>query len=552
MTTRQVTDRDASVARYLRERAERTPDALAAAAPRDGDFETWTCRELLAKSRSIAAGLAELGLAPNDRVCVFVRPGLLWLALVHALFQLGAVVVLIDPGMGRRGMLASIARVRPRGLIAVAPVHLARWMNASAFESVEIALTAGRPSLPGVPTLEEILERGRGEFAMLERSARDPAAILFTSGSTGPAKGVLYEHGMFDAQVRMLRELYDFAPGSVDLACFPLFALFGAALDMASVFPHIDFAQPARCDPARIVQAVERFQTRSSFGSPAIWRRVIPWCEARGVRLDSLRSLMIAGAPVEADLVRRTKAVIGAGGEVFTPYGATEALPVAHVEGALLATTLAERAARGEGTCVGRAVPGVELRLIRIGDAPIELWREELLVARGEPGEICVRGANVTREYAFDSEATALAKIADGATTWHRMGDVGQIDDDGRLWFLGRKSQRIETERGLLFPVPWENVAELHPRVGRAALVGAGPRGREIPVLIVETTSGRLPRFLKARAQMAEEIVNSIAELQPLARPERVLFKTSFPLDVRHQAKIDRGALKAWAEERVR
>ncbi|HTF89898.1 MAG TPA: fatty acid CoA ligase family protein [Planctomycetota bacterium] len=552
MTTSVSASENANVAQHLALRARAAPEGLAAAAPGGNGFETWTWRELDAKSSNVAWGLKRLGLAPADRVCVFVRPGLAWLALVHGLFKLGAVVVLIDPGMGRRGVLAATLRIQPRGLIAVAALHVVRRLQPGAFRSVEIALTDRSSVLWGKTSLDELLASESPDFPPIERSPRDEAAILFTSGSTGPAKGVVYEHGMFQAQVKMLRELYAFAPGSADLACFPLFALFGAALGLSSVFPELDFSRPARCDPARIVAAIDRFQIRSSFGSPAIWRRVIPWCEVQGRRLDSLRQLMIAGAPVEAELVRRARAVLGSGGEVFTPYGATEALPVAHVEGELLAATLGERAARGEGTCVGEAAPSLEIRLIQVSDEPIATWSADLEVPRGEAGEICVRGDNVTREYKFEPGATAAAKIADGVSFWHRMGDIGRFDRGGKLWFLGRKSHRIESEHGTMYPVPFENVFELDPRVGRCALVGAGTRGREVPVLIVETSSGRIPRDPKARNELERELLRAQIALEPCTSIDRVLFKHDFPLDVRHQAKIDRGALKTWAERRLR
>jgi acyl-CoA synthetase (AMP-forming)/AMP-acid ligase II len=396
-------------------------------------------------------------------------------------------------------------------------------------------------------SLEALLGGPEVEYDAVSRDPRDVAAILFTSGSTGPAKGVVYEHGMFEAQVAMLRELYEFAPGQRDLACFPLFALFGPALGLASVFPRMDFTAPARCDPAEIVRAVVNFGATSSFGSPAIWRRVVPWCEAQGLRLGTLATLMIAGAPVEADLVRRARAVIAPGGRVFTPYGATESLPIAQEEGTLLATTLAERAAVGEGTCVGRAVPGVEIRLIRITDEPIARWSDALAVAQGEPGEICVRGANVTREYAFDAAATAASKIQDGATFWHRVGDLGRFDADGRLWFLGRKAHRLETAVGPLFSVPVENALRARAALGRCALVGAGPRGRELPVLIVECPAGG-PRTRRARDLREREVLAAASGLAVCAPVARVLFKRHFPVDLRHQAKIDRTALKAWAE----
>jgi len=551
MTTAALPPESSNVARFLSLRGEASPGALAVAAPDAAGFAQWTWGELEQKSSALARGLGDLGLAAEDRVCVFVRPGLEWIALIHGLFKLGAVPVLIDPGMGRRGVLGAIERAKPRALIAVPAVHAARLLRPSAFRSVEIAVTSGGQRLWSAAALRSLMEQPGDVFAPIPRAARDPAAILFTSGSTGPAKGVCYEHGMFQAQVEMLRETYDFAPGSRDLACFPLFALFGPALGMASIFPELDFTRPAHCDPSKIAGAIDRFQVRSSFGSPAIWRRVIPWCEARSRRLDSLQQLLIAGAPVEAALVRRARDVIAPQGEVFTPYGATEALPVTHVEGALLAGELGTRASLGEGTCVGRAVRGVDLRLIRILDDAIETWDDELFVQPGEPGEICVRGYNVTRQYAFDPQATALAKIPEGERIWHRMGDLGRFDAQGQLWFLGRKSHRLETANGMLFPVPIENVFRLHASIGRCAVVGLGPRGSERPVLIIELSSSRIPRASKARWGLAAEILQAGASLSGSATVERVLFKRDFPLDVRHQAKIDRVALKHWAEAQV-
>ena len=537
------------MARFLADRARETPRGHAAVEPAGRDFALWTWAQLQQHSSRVAHGLARLGLNPGERCCVFVRPGLHWMALVHGLFRLGAVPVLIDPGMGRKSLLACIQRIRPRALIAMPRVHLARWMYPKAFASVELAVWAGRPAPLGAHSLEKLLTDAPCEFPAIERGAMDEAAILFTSGSTGPAKGVVYEHGIFNAQVEILRKLYEFKPGTADLACFPLFALFGPALGLTSVFPQMDFARPADADPQRIVEALQRLRVRSSFGSPAIWRKVIPWCEQHGVRLESLRLLMIAGAPIEADLVRRARALLSDDGEVFTPYGATEALPVAHVTGRELAGELGERAAHGAGTAVGRPVPGVEIRLIAIMDQAVPHWRDELLVPQGQAGEICVRGANVTREYKFEDSATAAAKIQDGVSFWHRMGDLGRFDDQGVLWFLGRKSHRIESARGTIFPVPLENVFERHPSLGRCAVVGVGACGAQRPVLIVELRSMRVSVAASDREELSRELLRAGLWFDGCSAVERVLYKQEFPLDPRHQAKIDRLALKRWAEE---
>jgi acyl-CoA synthetase (AMP-forming)/AMP-acid ligase II len=289
-------------------------------------------------------------------------------------------------------------------------------------------------------------------------------------------------------------------------------------------------------------RALEESGAGFAFASPAVWRRVVPWARARGARFTRLRRVTIAGAPVPPSLVLGVRALLAEGGEVHTPYGATEALPVSDVSGAELAR-LRTRVERGEGSCVGRPLPGVELALIAVQDGPLARWDDGLRVTPGEPGEVCVKGPMVTRRYHDDDAATAAAKIPDGDGFWHRMGDVGRLDADGLLWFLGRKSHRLETEHGVLWPVPLENAFDTTRGVARTALVGVGPRGRERPVLVVESRAPRrelLPR-LRARA----------AELPGAGVVDGVLFHRAFPVDVRHNAKIRREDLKRWAEGRT-
>jgi len=263
-----------------------------------------------------------------------------------------------------------------------------------------------------------------------------------------------------------------------------------------------------------------------------------------GRRFTRLRLVTIAGAPVPPALVQALRELLPAGGEVHTPYGATEALPVSDITGGELAT-LREAIERGGGSCVGRAVPGVEVALVRVTDEPVERWDRSLLVARGEPGEICVRGPVVTRRYLDDARANALAKIADGTGFWHRTGDVGRLDDEGRLWFLGRKSQRLETEHGVLYPVPLENAFDVTRGVARTALVGVGPRGAERPVLVVEGAEREhvlLPRLRERSAELAARDPSGAGSIHDF------LFHPHFPVDARHNAKIRREELKRWAE----
>lgn len=548
-----TTTETANVAAHLAERAAGSPHRDAVVAPaRGGGWSRIDFEELAARASRVARGLEREGLRRGDRVCVFVRPGPDWVAIVYGLFQLGAVPVLIDPGMGRKGVVSCVQRTRPRGFLGIPLAHALRLTSPRAFESVEVAVTVGAPRLWSGTTFARLTAGPDEPYPCAATAPEDEAAILFTSGSTGPAKGVRYEHGMFAAQVRVLRELYGMRPGEVDLACFPLFALFSAALEWTSVLPDMDFSRPATCDPARIVRAIHEHGATNAFGSPAIWRRVAPWCAANGEGLAPLGRLLIAGAPVPPSLIQACVDLLPPGGDVHTPYGATEALPVSSQGGRELLDRYRERTETGEGNCVGRPAPSVEVRVIEIEDGPIAEMTAARELPRGEIGELCVRGPVVTREYDADPEATALAKIADGGGFWHRMGDLVRLDEDGCLWFHGRKSHRLRTAKGLLTPVPLENVFDRHPLVERSALVGVGAPGAERPYLVVEPKRGLKVRGARDRDRLTNDILRTGLWFPPCLAVEGVLFRSDLPVDVRHNAKIKRGELKRWAEAQLR
>ncbi|MFQ5654393.1 MAG: fatty acid CoA ligase family protein, partial [Planctomycetota bacterium] len=388
-------------------------------------------------------------------------------------------------------------------------------------------------------------------FEIAGTRAGEPAAILFTSGSTGPPKGAVYTHGIFQAQVDLLRSTYGIEPGEIDLPTFPLFALFDAALGMTAVIPEMDFTRPARVDPARILGPIEELGVTNLFGSPALIDTVGRHGAARGVRLPTLRRVLSAGAPVPPRALERFTQMLSPGVEIFTPYGATEALPVASIGSAEILGETARGTAEGKGVCVGRPVEGIDVAVIGISDDPIERWSEDLRVGAGETGEIVVRGPVVTRAYHERPRATALAKIIDtgGESLWHRMGDLGRIDEQGRLWFSGRKSQRVITSERTLFTIPVEGVFNAHPAVRRSALVGIGAAGAARPVLCVE-------REREARRADREKLTAELLQLGAAHGHTRaidtVLYHDDFPVDIRHNAKIFREKLAAWAARRLR
>lgn len=507
-----------NVADHLAAAAAEAPDRLAIHVCATGARVSFA--ELDRSANSVALGLIRMGVTPGERVLVMVKPGIDIITLTYALFRMGALPVLIDPGMGRPAFLRCVVSMRPTTLIGIPLAHVARLLFPGSFRSVERFVTVGTRWFWGGETFSGLLATA-GTFSRIEAATDTPAAILFTSGSTGPAKGVLYTHGMFDAQVTSLRETYGFQPGEIDVAAFPLFSLFDNALGMTSIIPDVDPAKPAAARPEKIAEAIREFSATTAFGSPSIWRKAGPWFAENGVTFPGLKRIMIAGASVPPALVATLRKALP-DGDVGTPYGATEALPVACVWGREIAEA-ATRTRDGGGTCVGKPAYGVDVRFIHIDDSPIPSWEDSLCVPDGEVGEICVRGPQVTRAYVEREDATAAAKIADGDHVWHRMGDLGYRDGDGRIWFCGRKAERV----GDLYTDCVEGRFNGTEGIGRTALVGVAGK----PAMVVE---GREDPAVTERI-LGAGIVS------------RVLYHPAFPVDPRHQSKIHRATLAKWA-----
>jgi len=510
---------------------------------------TLTYGELDRRSDAIAAGLARAGIARGTRTVVMVRPSPEFFLLMFALFKAGAVPVLVDPGIDRRALKQCLDEARPEAFIGIPLAQFARALLGWA-RSARTLVTVGRTGFWGGRTLADIERDGAGAGPQLaETEADDVAAILFTSGSTGVPKGVVYRHRHFVAQVDMLREAFGIAPGGVDLPTFPPFALFDPALGVSSIIPDMDPTRPAQADPRRLHDAIARFGVDQLFGSPALMAVLA----AHGAPLPTMRRVTSAGAPVPADVVAKMRALLPDDAGFWTPYGATECLPVAVIEGRELEGTR-EATERGAGTCVGAPVAGNTVRVIGISDDALPQWDDALLVNPGQVGEITVAGPSATDEYFNRPQATALAKMREalpggGERIVHRMGDLGYFDAQGRLWFCGRKAHRVLTELGGLYTEQVEPVFNLHPDVRRTALVGVGARGHQVPVLVVELRKG-----IKAgeHERIRAELVRLGEGFVHTARVRTVLFHPRLPVDIRHNAKIGREILAVWAAKRVK
>ena len=511
-------------------------------------YTHYTFQQLDQASDQLAHGFQRLGLRRGMNTALMVPPGLDFFALTFALFKLGAVPVLIDPGIGMHNLGIGLAEAAPAAFIGIPKAHVARLALGWARESITIRVTVGRRAWLGGHTLGQVRELGAGQglFPVVTPEREESAAILFTSGSTGPSKGVVYTHEFFGGQVEQIRRLYDIHPGEIDLPTFPLFALFGPALGMTAILPDMDPTRPAEVDPAKIIEAIGNFGVTNMFGSPAVINRVGRYGEAHGVTLPTLRRVISAGAPVPAKVIQRFAAMLPPGAQVFTPYGATECLPVSSIGSDELLGDTRYQTDLGRGVCVGRPVPELTVKVVRITDEVIPAWNDALEVTPGKIGEIAVKGPHVTRTYFNRPQATALAKIPDPLNDgfYHRMGDVGYLDEQGRIWFCGRKSHRVVTRQGTLFTIPCEAVFNTHPTVFRTALVGVRRGGEVEPVICVELEPAA---HGTDRDRLRTELRQTAAKFPHTQAIKTFLFHPAFPVDIRHNAKIFREKLAVWA-----
>jgi acyl-CoA synthetase (AMP-forming)/AMP-acid ligase II len=492
-----------------------------------------------------AYGLADYGLSRGDRVLLLIRPSIDFLAVVFALMKIGAVPIIIDPGMGRKPFLQCVAETEPVALISIPLGHLLAGLFPKPFRTVKRRVTVGSRLFWGGATLAELGSSRAEPFPIAPTSLSDEAAVIFTSGSTGLPKGVVYRHGIYREQVNILRDELNIQPGEVHLAGLLVFALFNPALGVTTIIPDMDPRAPAKLNPAYLVEAIDTYGVTLSIGSPTIFKIVGDYCRRQQRRLPSLRHVHMFGAAVPPSLVAQFSQLMP-NGKVFTPFGATEALPLTTIGGDEILAETAALTGQGAGVCVGYPLGDATLKIIAISDEPIPEWQEGLVLPPGEIGEIVVKGSVVTDHYLHRPQKTAEAKIyqADG-TIWHRMGDLGYLDARGRVWVCGRKSHRVETAAGLLLPLSCEAIFNPVPGVKRTALVGVGPLGRQRPVLVVEKEAGSPA----GEAQLREALLAVGAEHELARSIKTILFHPAFPVDVRHNAKIQREKLAVWAAE---
>ncbi len=542
-----------NIAAMLRARALEQPDAVAIRfmKPHAGPGHPQprseiTYKELIAAADRYAHGFQKIGITRGMRTLVLASPSLDFYAFMFGLFELGAVPVFLDPGMGIPNMLGCIEQNKPEAMIALPIIHAVATFARKPFANVRINVTVGSRWFWGGATLQQVYDQGGEEpWELPHFEPHEEAAIIFTSGSTGPPKGVSFGHGAFHEVTTNIGAMFGYGPGDVHMEAFASFVFFDACLGMTTVVPDANLTKLAGADPQVFLDAIHGVPCSSAFASPIVWAKLTRHCEAIGATLPSLERAVTTGAPIHADMHRRFHALVGPDVTLHTPYGATECLTVASIDSRRILAETWSDTAKGAGTCVGAPVPGADVYIIGVTEDAIPEWSDELMLPAGEIGEITVGSGVASPEYKERPDANALAKIQQGDRILHRMGDIGYLDEQGRLWFCGRKSHRIETETGLVPAVPVENIINENPAVFRSALVGLGARGHELPVLLVELEQGQAwsdtlegELYAQLEGTRWEGVITAMEPYQ------------GFPVDPRHNSKIRREVLKTWAETR--
>lgn len=506
-----------------------------------------TFQELEKRINKYQRGLAGLGLEAGDRVLMLVPAGDEFLALSYAVMARGAIPIFIDPGIGKDNLLRCVSDINPDVLIGSPKAQLLRLKKKEIFPNLKFHLTVSDWLYTGGPTLSYLKRFSSRPLPAV--NAGEVVFIAFTSGATGVPKGVVFTQQMLEEQLRIFSDVVGLEPGRKDLPLLPIFSLFQLALGVCSVFPPIDSARPLSVGPDKIMKIVKDLRIDYSFGSPTLWNKIAEYCIRSGSDLAPLSKILMAGAPVSDEVRNRAERLLPAG-VVYTPYGATEALPVTMVT----AADIEQRSncvARGgeQGTYVGKAVDGVRLRVIEPVEGAIENISEVTFLEPACIGEVIVSGKNVSPFYFEREEATLSAKINDGDDFWHRMGDLGYIDPQGGLYFCGRIAHAVHGAERIFYSVPIESIFNEHPKVKRSALVSLG--ADSVPGIAIEPYPHNWPQSRKDRENFQLELLELARESQIAREIVHVFFHPSFPVDSRHNAKIFRDRLSTWAQEEL-
>lgn len=535
-----------NIVNHIEENSRLLENKVALTFPHKNDYQKLSFKELSQAINFYCFYFSESGIKANDKVLLFIKPSLKFAPIVFALFKMGAIPVLIDPGMGKNNLLKSVAQVKPDHLIAEPIVLFIKHFFQDTFKSIRLSFSVGFPfignKIPDFSTNFNLI------YPVYSKAPQDLCAILFTSGGTGVPKGVEYTHEIYDNQISMLKSMFNLKDSDVDCPAFPLFSLFTLAMGMTSCIPDMNPSKPAKANPKKLYKNITDHQCTFIAGSPAIWENLAHYCHQHQLTLPSVKYLVMFGAPVSLKIHESFVALL-TNGTTYTPYGATESLPIACISGKEILSSFKAKMLQGQGTCLGKVVSGVEVRIYEDSLEAEPFFNPAKVCAPMVVGEILIRSKIATASYYQMDEETYKAKVYTDDGFYHRIGDLGYLDYDQNLWFCGRKTHKVMSPKGTYYPIPVEAIFNQHPMIKRTALVGLGQSPQCEPAIVVE----RIDHFMTLNKKAHQEFMSElkvIASHNHLTKNINKFFLYDyFPVDIRHNIKIDRLKLKHWADK---
>ncbi|WP_440882115.1 fatty acid CoA ligase family protein [Tenacibaculum sp. C7A-26P2] len=504
-------------------------------------YKSYSYKEIEIMVTSFAEHLFDSGLRQGDKTIIMIKPSIELFALVFALFKVGAVPVIVDPGMGIKRLLHCYKTIKPTAFIGTRIPHIIKKFSPKTFKTITISILVKGNTLISKLSKPHKKNTHASEVAIAKTNKKALAIINFTTGTTGPAKGVFFSYGMIEAMASMNYCVFKNSSKSINLVTVPLFGVLNILMGCTSILPYMDPTKPAKVNPRNIIKPILKFHVTSMFASPALLHQVSKFGVENNIKLYSLKSVISGGAPITTETLKNVTKLLTNSEKLNVTWGATEGLPLTTITGKKILNQTLDKTHKGYGSCIGKAVEGVKVKVIPITDEVITNLDQTQELGKNTIGELIVQGKNISPSYFDNPEATALHKIYDNGSFWHRTGDLGWIDKEEKVWFCGRKSHVVKSTAPIktLYPVQIEGIVNQHPEVYRSALIGIKTKSKSIKTIIcIELTNNSTKK--KSQVIIKSEILKMLSKIEKSEHINEVIFDSSLPVDIRHNSKIKR------------